>query len=167
MFFSNAMREKVKADNPGIAFGEVGKKLGELWRGASAEEKAEFEEKAAADKASRQFWMLYGRRFLLHILSIRQSRQSGRGVRDSAVPCWKRAREWNACRCGELLMLINTVKSSGNLRRTGLQHPNVSSKHMHRTDRGHDGHRSPPADSPILCLQLHASVVHKVVPAKL
>jgi structure-specific recognition protein 1 len=50
MFFSNAQREKVKADNPGIAFGEVGRKLGELWRAATAEEKKEYDEQAAADK---------------------------------------------------------------------------------------------------------------------
>ena len=52
MFFSNAQREKVKADNPGIAFGEVGRKLGELWRAATAEEKKEYDEQAAADKVS-------------------------------------------------------------------------------------------------------------------
>ena len=52
MFFSNANRDKVKADNPGIAFGEVGKKLGEAWRAASAEDKVEFEELAAKDKVS-------------------------------------------------------------------------------------------------------------------
>jgi HMG (high mobility group) box len=50
MFFSNANREKVKADNPGIAFGEVGRKLGELWRAATPEDKKEYEEQAAADK---------------------------------------------------------------------------------------------------------------------
>ena len=50
MFFSNANRDKVKADNPGIAFGEVGRKLGELWRAATPEEKKEYEEQAATDK---------------------------------------------------------------------------------------------------------------------
>lgn len=50
MFFSNANREKVKADNPGIAFGEVGRKLGELWRAATPDEKKEYDEQAAADK---------------------------------------------------------------------------------------------------------------------
>ena len=50
MFFSNANRERVKADNPGIAFGEVGRKLGELWRAATADEKKEYDEQAAADK---------------------------------------------------------------------------------------------------------------------
>ena len=53
MFFSNANRDKVKADNPGIAFGEVGRKLGELWRAATAEDKKEYEEQAAADKVTR------------------------------------------------------------------------------------------------------------------
>mmetsp|Transcript_19572 Transcript_19572/g.59204 ORF Transcript_19572/g.59204 Transcript_19572/m.59204 type:complete len:672 (+) Transcript_19572:109-2124(+) len=50
MFFSNAKRAQVKEGNPGIAFGEVGRKLGELWKAATAEEKATFEEQAAADK---------------------------------------------------------------------------------------------------------------------
>lgn len=50
MFFSNDKREQVKADNPGIAFGEVGKKLGELWKAASAEDKAPYEAKAEEDK---------------------------------------------------------------------------------------------------------------------
>ncbi len=60
MFFSNANRDKVKADNPGIAFGEVGKKLGELWRSAGPDDKAPFEEQAAADKVRpvpRQCWV--------------------------------------------------------------------------------------------------------------
>lgn len=43
-------RAQVKEGNPGIAFGEVGRKLGELWKAATAEEKATFEEQAAADK---------------------------------------------------------------------------------------------------------------------
>ena len=40
MFFSQAQRESVKADNPGIAFGEIGKVLGERWKALSAEGKA-------------------------------------------------------------------------------------------------------------------------------
>lgn len=38
------------AENPGIPFGEVAKKLGEKWKSLSAEEKAPFEEKARIDK---------------------------------------------------------------------------------------------------------------------
>ncbi len=40
MFFSSAQRESVKADNPGIAFGEVGKILGERWKALTPEDKA-------------------------------------------------------------------------------------------------------------------------------
>eukprot|EP00198_Chlamydomonas_reinhardtii_P000242 XP_001689577.1 high mobility group protein [Chlamydomonas reinhardtii] len=51
MYFSNSNRDKVKAENPGIAFGEVGKLLGERWKAMSAEEKAPYDEMAAKDKA--------------------------------------------------------------------------------------------------------------------
>ena len=50
MFFSKARRAEVLAQNPGIAFGEVGKKLGEAWKAATAEDKAPFEAQAAEDK---------------------------------------------------------------------------------------------------------------------
>ncbi|GIL44113.1 hypothetical protein Vafri_1648 [Volvox africanus] len=50
MYFSNSNREKVKAENPGIAFGEVGKMLGERWKGMSLDEKAPYEQMAAKDK---------------------------------------------------------------------------------------------------------------------
>lgn len=50
MFFSQAERENVKKSNPGIAFTEVGKVLGERWNKMSAEEKAPYEAKARADK---------------------------------------------------------------------------------------------------------------------
>ncbi|KAG2487533.1 hypothetical protein HYH03_013813 [Edaphochlamys debaryana] len=50
MYFSNTSRDKVKQENPGIAFGEVGKLLGERWKAMGAEEKAPFEEMAAKDK---------------------------------------------------------------------------------------------------------------------
>ncbi|KAF8070915.1 TPS5 [Scenedesmus sp. PABB004] len=50
MYFSNATRDKVKADNPGIAFGQIGKVLGEQWKALSAEDKAPFEAQAAKDK---------------------------------------------------------------------------------------------------------------------
>lgn len=39
MFFSNDKRQQVKDENPSLAFGEVGKELGRLWKEASAEEK--------------------------------------------------------------------------------------------------------------------------------
>ena len=41
---------QVKAENPGIGFGEVGKVLGAKWKETDADARAEFEEKAAADK---------------------------------------------------------------------------------------------------------------------
>jgi len=50
MFFSKDRRAGVVADNPGIAFGDVGKKLGEAWKAAPTEERAPFEALAAADK---------------------------------------------------------------------------------------------------------------------
>ncbi|XP_027152977.1 FACT complex subunit SSRP1 [Coffea eugenioides] len=50
MFFSQAERENVKKNIPGISFTEVGKVLGERWNKMSAEEKAPYEAKARADK---------------------------------------------------------------------------------------------------------------------
>ena len=43
-------RTQVKQDNPGIAFGEIGKVLGAKWKEADADARAEYDEKAAADK---------------------------------------------------------------------------------------------------------------------
>ncbi|CDP02200.1 unnamed protein product [Coffea canephora] len=50
MFFSQAERENVRKNIPGISFTEVGKVLGERWNKMSAEEKAPYEAKARADK---------------------------------------------------------------------------------------------------------------------
>ncbi|KAK9669639.1 hypothetical protein RND81_13G145600 [Saponaria officinalis] len=50
ILFSNAERENIKKEKPGIIFTEVGKLLGEKWRNLSAEEKQPYEEKAEADK---------------------------------------------------------------------------------------------------------------------
>lgn len=50
MFFSQANREKVKQENPGIAFTEVAKVLGEKWKNVTADEKKQCEEQAAQDK---------------------------------------------------------------------------------------------------------------------
>ncbi|KAL5722625.1 FACT complex subunit ssrp1 [Ranunculus cassubicifolius] len=50
MFFSNTERENVKKSNPGIAFTDVGKALGEKWRNLTAEEKEPYEAMAKADK---------------------------------------------------------------------------------------------------------------------
>ncbi|ODQ63614.1 Non-histone chromosomal protein 6 [Nadsonia fulvescens var. elongata DSM 6958] len=50
MFFANETRDLIRAQNPGIAFGQVGKLLGEKWRMMTADEKEPFEEKAKEDK---------------------------------------------------------------------------------------------------------------------
>lgn len=42
---------QVKQENPGIAFTEVAKVMGEKWRSVTADEKKGFEEMAAKDKA--------------------------------------------------------------------------------------------------------------------
>jgi structure-specific recognition protein 1 len=54
MFFSKARRAAVLEANPGIAFGEVGKKLGEAWKAATPEERAPFDALAVEDKARWQ-----------------------------------------------------------------------------------------------------------------
>ena len=51
MMFGNAERGKIKEENPDIAFGAVGKVLGERWRALDAEAKGEFDELAKAAKA--------------------------------------------------------------------------------------------------------------------
>ena len=48
--FSNEVRPKLKKENPDMPFGELGKKLGELFRGLSAEEKEKYEKLARHDK---------------------------------------------------------------------------------------------------------------------
>lgn len=50
MFFANENRDVVRAENPGISFGQVGKLLGEKWKALDADEKSPYESKAAADK---------------------------------------------------------------------------------------------------------------------
>ncbi|ORY14289.1 high mobility group box domain-containing protein [Clohesyomyces aquaticus] len=50
MFFANEQRDKVREDNPGIKFGEVGKMLGEKWKALTEKQRAPYEAKAAADK---------------------------------------------------------------------------------------------------------------------
>ena len=40
---SNTKREQVKEDNPGIKFGEVAKKISELWKSVTPSEKSKFE----------------------------------------------------------------------------------------------------------------------------
>ncbi|KAH8426940.1 Non-histone chromosomal protein 6 [Aspergillus melleus] len=50
MFFANENREKVREENPGITFGQVGKMLGEKWKALNDKDRGPYEEKAAADK---------------------------------------------------------------------------------------------------------------------
>ncbi|KAF5094934.1 hypothetical protein D0Z03_001959 [Geotrichum reessii] len=50
MFFASENRETVRSENPGIAFGQIGRILGERWRALSVEEKEPYEVKAANDK---------------------------------------------------------------------------------------------------------------------
>ncbi|KAK7250215.1 hypothetical protein SO694_00006672 [Aureococcus anophagefferens] len=42
MLFSKEMRPKVKREFPGLSFGELGAKLGELWRGLESAAKASY-----------------------------------------------------------------------------------------------------------------------------
>ncbi|KAL3925224.1 MAG: hypothetical protein SGILL_000549 [Bacillariaceae sp.] len=50
MWFSTENREKVKAENPDLTFGQLGKALGEKWKAMDADDKAPYEEKAKKDK---------------------------------------------------------------------------------------------------------------------
>ena len=42
MLFSKEHREKVKADQPDLSFGQIGKKLGEMWRELTDDEKTAY-----------------------------------------------------------------------------------------------------------------------------
>lgn len=44
----------MKADNPDIKFGEVGKVLGEMWKNIGPEEKSKYEEQAKVEKVKAQ-----------------------------------------------------------------------------------------------------------------
>jgi hypothetical protein len=50
MFFANEQRGKVRDENPGIMFGQVGRILGERWIAVSDEQRAPYESRAAVDK---------------------------------------------------------------------------------------------------------------------
>ena len=50
MYFSNKMRPKIKAENPAISFGDLGKRIGELYRALTPTEKEPYEKMAAEDK---------------------------------------------------------------------------------------------------------------------
>lgn len=44
MLFSTKMRPDLKAKQPELTFGELGKELGKMWRGLSDAEKAKYKE---------------------------------------------------------------------------------------------------------------------------
>jgi len=50
MFFSQKMRPKIKAENPDISFGDIGKKMGELYKKLTPEERAPYDQMALEDK---------------------------------------------------------------------------------------------------------------------
>ncbi|EDO17018.1 hypothetical protein Kpol_1065p34 [Vanderwaltozyma polyspora DSM 70294] len=50
MFFANETRDIVKAENPDVSFGQVGRILGEKWKAMTDEDKQPFDAKAEADK---------------------------------------------------------------------------------------------------------------------
>jgi hypothetical protein len=50
MLFSNEIRSRIQKENPTMSFGELGKKVGELFRGLSASEKQKYEDMAKKDK---------------------------------------------------------------------------------------------------------------------
>ena len=51
MFFSNAMRETIKAENPEASFGELGKIAGQKWKEMDDASKEPYLTKASEDKA--------------------------------------------------------------------------------------------------------------------
>lgn len=50
MFFCNEKRPEVKEKYPDMKFGEVGKKLGEMWNNLSDDKKEPYKQKALKDK---------------------------------------------------------------------------------------------------------------------
>ena len=50
MFFNMKTRDEVVAKTPGIAFGDVGKQMGALWKALSDEDKKPYTELALKDK---------------------------------------------------------------------------------------------------------------------
>jgi HMG (high mobility group) box len=51
LYFSNEMRPKLKERQPELTFGELGQKLGEMFRKLTPEEKEKYEKLAREDKA--------------------------------------------------------------------------------------------------------------------
>eukprot|EP00977_Amphora_coffeiformis_P000809 scaffold175_cov177-Amphora_coffeaeformis.AAC.11 len=53
MLFSKEHRPKIKEENPDITFGQIGKKLGEMWRALDDKEK-----QAYKDRKERRCWLV-------------------------------------------------------------------------------------------------------------
>jgi hypothetical protein len=51
VIYTNEQRPKLKAEEPGLSFGEIATRLGQNWKALSADERASYELKA---KAKRQ-----------------------------------------------------------------------------------------------------------------
>ena len=50
MYFTIETRPQIKKDFPTLSFGDIAKKLGEMWKSLDAKDKVSYEEKAAKDK---------------------------------------------------------------------------------------------------------------------
>lgn len=67
MFFCNEKRPEVVEKNPGLKFGEVGKKLGEMWRNLSDDNKEPYKQKAMKDKE----------RYMNEIAKVKEEKKKG------------------------------------------------------------------------------------------
>jgi hypothetical protein len=50
MLFSNEIRSQIKNENPSMSFGELGKKIGELFRALSSDKKQKYEDMSKREK---------------------------------------------------------------------------------------------------------------------
>lgn len=50
MIFSNEQRNKIKTENPDSSFGEIGRKVGEAWKGLNDKQKQVYVKKSEEDK---------------------------------------------------------------------------------------------------------------------
>lgn len=50
MLFSNDQRNKIKAENPDLSFGEIGRKVGEAWKALTDKQKQVYVKKSDEDK---------------------------------------------------------------------------------------------------------------------
>ena len=54
ILYSTEIRPKIMEENPEMKFGEISKKIGQLWKELSAEEKAPYVEKSKSSKAASE-----------------------------------------------------------------------------------------------------------------